>query len=140
MSPANGKGVIFETDVDRQDWKAISRGWCLGPPKFKASLLKRLDGKLGPHHSGKLRQETSAAKAERIITEELKRLKWKEAELGQRAKSDPLKLALAARLRRETTQTLPWIALRLHMGTWKSLNAKLHRWRKANERPTQGRN
>jgi hypothetical protein len=125
MSRANGKGVIFETDVDRQDWKAIGRGWCLGPPEFKASLLQRLGGKLGPHHSGELRQEASAAKAERIITEELKRLKWKEAELGRRPMSDPLKLALAARLRRETTQTLPWVALRLHMGTWKSLNANI---------------
>ena len=44
------------------------------------------------------------------------------------------KLAMAARLRRETTLPLPWIAARLHMGTWKSLNAKLYRWRKANER------
>jgi hypothetical protein len=40
---------------------------------------------------------------------------------------------MAGRLRRETTLTLPWIAARLHMGTWKSLNAKLYRWRKANE-------
>jgi hypothetical protein len=63
---------------------------------------------------------------------DLKRLGWEEADLGQRAKSDPAKLAIAARLRRETTVTLPWIALRLSMGTWKSLNANLHRWRKAN--------
>jgi hypothetical protein len=31
--------------------------------------------------------------------------------------------------------TLPQIAARLHAGTWKSLNAKLHRWRKINETP-----
>jgi len=30
---------------------------------------------------------------------------------------------------------LPWIGPRLHLGTWNSLNAKLHRWRKANEKP-----
>jgi hypothetical protein len=52
----------------------------------------------------------------RIISEELMRLKWKGAQLSQRGKSDPAKLALAARFRRETTQTLPWIALRLHIG------------------------
>jgi predicted nucleic acid-binding protein len=34
-----------------------------------------------------------------------------------------------------TTLTLPQIAARLHAGTWKSLNAKLHRWRKINEFP-----
>jgi hypothetical protein len=41
---------------------------------------------------------------------------------------------LAARLRRETTLPLRWVALRLHQGSWKSINAKLHRWKKANEK------
>ena len=92
-----------------------------------------MEGKLGDHHSGELKRESAAAKAERIIAAELKRRHWTEGELEQRAKSAPEKLALAARLRRETTLTLPWIAARLHMGTWKSFNAKLHRWRKAHE-------
>lgn len=55
--------------------------------------------------------------------------------MSERPKSDPGKLALAARLRRETTLTLPWMSARLHAGTWKSLNAKLQRWRKINESP-----
>ena len=54
--------------------------------------------------------------------------------LIERAKSDPAKLAVAARLRRKTTVTLRWISHRLHAGTWKSLNAKLHRWRKVHEK------
>ena len=80
-------------------------------------------------------RESAAATAERIIREDLKRLKWREVELLARPKSDPAKLAMAARLRRETTLPMPQIAARMHMGTWKSLNAKLHRWRKANEKP-----
>jgi len=123
---------------DGQEWQAVRRGWCLGPAGFKASLLRRLEGKLGEHHSGELRRETAEAKAERIIGEELKGLGWKPGELRQRAKSDPAKLALAARLRRETTQSIPWLAQRLHMGTWKSLNAKLHRWRKTHEQASSG--
>ena len=118
---------------DPAQWEPIRRGWCLGPAEFKAKLLERMQGKLGPHHSGQLKRESAEAKAEGIVREELKRLGWSEGELSQRPKSDPAKLALAARLRRETTLTLPWIATRLHAGTWKSLNAKLHRWRKANE-------
>jgi hypothetical protein len=51
-----------------------------------------------------------------------------EAELVERRKSDPAKLALAARLRRETTLTVGWIAQRLHLGTRKSAAVKLHRW------------
>jgi len=57
---------------------------------------------------------------ERIIREELMRLLWTEREFKLRAKSDPAKLALAARVRRETTQTLGWIAHRVHMGTRKA--------------------
>jgi hypothetical protein len=53
-------------------------------------------------------------------------------DMEQCAKSAPEKLALAARLRRETTLTRPWVSARLHMSTWKCLNAKLHRWRKTN--------
>jgi putative transposase len=122
-------------ESDGEEWQAIRRGWCLGAPEFKASLLEKMERKLGDHHSGELKRESVEAKAERIITAELKRRHWTECDLEQCAKSAPEKLALAARLRRETTLKLPWISARLHMGTWKSLNAKLHRWRKANEIP-----
>jgi len=120
-------------ESDENEWQRIRRGWCLGPAEFKASLLERMEGRLGEHHAGEFKRESAESKAERIIQEELKRLKWQQKELRQRAKSDSAKLAIAARLRRETTLTLPWIAARLHAGTWKSLNAKLHRWRKINE-------
>ena len=56
------------------------------------------------------------------------RLGWNEAQLRERRESDPAKLALAARLRRETTLTVGWIASRLHLGTRKSAAVKLHRW------------
>ena len=36
-------------------------------------------------------------------------------------------------MRRETILTLPAVAVRLQLATWQSLNAQLHRWRKANE-------
>ena len=94
-----------------------------------------MEGKLGEHHSGELKRESAEAKAERIIREDIKRLGWSPGDLSQRPKSDPAKLALASRLRRETTLPLKAIAARLHMGTWKSLNAKLYRWRKTNETP-----
>lgn len=118
---------------DPAEWQTMRRGWCLGPAQFKANLLERLEGKLGEHHAGELKRESAEAKAERIIQQELKRLRWSPGEWSQRPKSDPARLAIAERLRRETTLTLPWIAARLHAGTWKSLNAKLYRWRKTNE-------
>src|SRR5260370_998246 len=121
-------------ETDGAEWKPLRRGWCLGPAEFKAKLLEQMEGKLGEHHSGELKRESAEAKAERIIREELKGLGWTERDLKARAKSDPAKLALAARVRRETTLTLGWMAERLHLGTRKSFSAKLHRWRKVRER------
>ena len=77
------------------------------------------------HHAGALRRESAEAKAERIIAGELKRLGWKQGELARRHKSDPAKIALAARLRRETTLTIKAIAARLHLGSWKSAATRL---------------
>ena len=44
--------------------------------------------------------------AELIIAAELKRGRWQEADLKTRPKGDSVKVALAARLRAETTMTL----------------------------------
>jgi len=113
-------------EPDEREWQPLRRGWYVGSEAFKAQLLGRMEGQLGEHHAGQLRQESAAAKGERLIRAELKRLKWREADLGRQAKTHPLKLALAARLRRETTLTVREIASRLQMGSWKSLNNRLY--------------
>lgn len=118
---------------DPEQWKGMRRGWCLGGQEFQRRLLERLHGQLGPDHSGEMRARAGRARAEAIITEEMKRLRWKEGEWSRRAKSDPHKLALAARLRRETTLTIAQISERLRMGSRKSVAPKLHAWRKAHE-------
>jgi REP element-mobilizing transposase RayT len=118
---------------DPAPWRRVRRGWCLGTAKFKTDLLKRLAGKVRTPHAVELERQSMEAKGERIIREELKRLGWRKSELSKRPKGDPAKLAIADRLRRETTLALPWIAARLHAGTWKSLNAQLYRWRKTND-------
>ncbi|MGA2866321.1 MAG: hypothetical protein ABSF95_17750 [Verrucomicrobiota bacterium] len=78
----------------------------------------------GAHHSGRLRHESADAKAGRLIAQELQRLNRKEPDLKEHPKSRPLKLAMAARLRRKTALAIRQIAQRLHMGSWKSLNRK----------------
>jgi REP element-mobilizing transposase RayT len=115
-------------ETDAASLGALRRGWCLGSLEYKQQMLEALEGKLGDHHSGALRQEAATAKAERIVAEELGRLGWQETDLKARRKSDPDKLALAARLRRETTLTLRAIAARVQLGTSKSANARLHEW------------
>jgi len=89
-------------------------------------MLEKIEDKLGDHHSGELRRETAEAKAERIIGQELGRLGWRETDLLSRPKSDPAKLAIATRLRRETALPIKAITARLHLGTSKSANIRLH--------------
>ena len=113
-----------------EEFKPIRRGWCLGEEKFRKELLTQMSERMGAEHYGEERAETAEALAELIIAEELKRRRWKEADLKTRPKGDSNKVALAARLRAETTMTVGWIAERLAMGTRGHLNHLLYRRRK----------
>jgi putative transposase len=97
-------------------YQGLRRGWCIGGETFREELRRRMQERMGPEHYGPARQETAEAKAERLVKEELKRLQWRELDLARRAKGDPGKVALAARLRVETVMTVKWIAERLRMG------------------------
>jgi hypothetical protein len=85
-----------------------------------------------------LRRENATNRAERIIAEELGRWGWTEGDLRRQRKKAPGKLDLAARLRRETILPLKWIAARVHLGTSKSANGKLHDWMRAQTQPPAG--
>jgi hypothetical protein len=85
---------------------------------------------LGAEHYGEERAKTAEALAELIIAEELKRGRWQEADPKTRTKGDSVKVALAARLRAQTTMTVGSIAQRLTMGTRGYLNHLLYRRRK----------
>ena len=122
-----------EQKPDEEALGPLRRGWCLGSETFRQQMLERMEDRMGDHHSGEVRREGAERKAERIIVEELRRLGWKESDLAGRRKSDPGKLAMATRLRKETTLPLKWIAGRVRLGTSKSANSKLHHWMRANE-------
>ena len=108
----------------------IRRGWCFGSEGFRRQMLERMTGQLGDHHAGDLRRQNAETRAERIMAEELERLGWTEADLLSQRKNAPGKLEMAARLRRETTLPVKWIAARVHLGTSKGANRNLHHWMK----------
>ena len=60
------------------------------------------------------------------VAEELRRLGWSAEDLVRRRKNDPGKLAIAVRLRRETTLSIKAIAARVQLGTYNTANARLH--------------
>jgi putative transposase len=116
---------------DGAEWALLRQGWCLGGEAFRQEMLGRIEGRLGEHHAGELRRESAEVRAERIIGEELERLGWTAVDLAQRHKTDPGKVSIGARLRRETTLPMRWIADRLQMGTWKSTRARLQEWKRS---------
>jgi REP element-mobilizing transposase RayT len=99
------------------EWRTLRRGWFLGKPHLKERLLEVMAGRVGRHHSGEEVRETAVQKAERLVKEELRRRGWTEGELARRRKTDPQKVAIARRLRRETVMTVEWVAQRLRMGS-----------------------
>jgi len=111
---------------DGDEFKPLVRGWCLGSEAFRAELLSQVSEQSGAEHSGEEIRESAQAKAERLVLEELKKLRWGQEELGSRRKGDEEKVRIALRLRKETTMTLSWIAQRLEMGTKTHLSHLLY--------------
>src|SRR5208337_3823780 len=119
-------------EADEETLQGLRRGWCFGSGEFRQRMLEQIETVRSESVGGGLRQETAANKADRIVAEELKRMRWTEEDLRQRRKSDPGKLRIAARLRRETILSLKRIATRVGLGSSKSANTKLHSWMQAN--------
>jgi hypothetical protein len=59
-------------------------------------------------------------------------LDWTRDELTRRGKGDKHKVALARRLRAETTMSLAWIAEHLRMGSWSYISDLLRKTKSAN--------
>jgi putative transposase len=110
----------------RAEYRKIRRGWCYGEDAFRRELLLQASQQMGQHHYGEERRESAEDKALRLVAAGLKAAGWQESDLARRPKADPVKIALAQRLRRETTMPLKWICAQLEMGSWKSVNRRLY--------------
>jgi putative transposase len=131
-SAAGRKELARQMEVRRReettlDYASLRRGWCLGSEEFRQELLEAAVERVGANHYGADRQETGEQKAERVLREHLQRRGWKEEDLPGLPKGDKSKVALARRLRQETTMSLKWIARRLRMGSWTYVSNLLHK-------------
>jgi hypothetical protein len=113
-----------------EEFGDIRRGWCLGDDEFRQELLAQMSGKVGQNHYGRERAESDLVRAELVLAADLAKRGRSEADLKTRKKGDPAKVEIAGRLRRETTMTLRWIAIRLTMGSVAYLNNRLYLARK----------
>jgi len=134
---------VTETRRQREleeQFKPLRRGCYLGGEQFRRELLAQVEAKQGLWHYGPELVESAEAKAERLMAEALKERGWTAGHLARARKGDAFKVALAAKLRAETTVTLSWIAERLHTGTRGHLTHWLYRHAHgAVDHPTQGR-
>ena len=116
------------------------RAWSIGGEPFRQECLEKMESQVGENHPGQIRLETAQAKAEGIVAEALAGRGWTLEDLVARPKSDPAKLALAARLRQETTLSVKQIAERLGLGKPKGARTNLHKFMNRRDRgnpPTQ---
>jgi putative transposase len=108
------------------EYRKIRRGWCYGEAAFRRELLLQASQQMGENHYGQERRESEEDKAGRMVVAGLKEAGWRQSDLASRRKGDPVKMALARRLRQETTMPLKWICGRLKMGSWKAVNQRLY--------------
>jgi hypothetical protein len=112
--------------ADEEVFKPLRRGWCLGREEFRQKMLELMEGKLGENNAGGLPRERAEQRAKRILAEELARRGCAEADWAARRRSDPGKLAIAARLSSERTLPVKGIAARVQIGTTQGAKSLLH--------------
>jgi REP element-mobilizing transposase RayT len=115
-----GRLEALRRSGDRMDEPELRRGWLFGPPAFKSAMMTLQQAARNGPASGARRPplDFDAARAEAIVQEELKHTGWTDTLLQETVKNHPRKVAIAARVRAETTASLRWVAARLNMGSW----------------------
>ncbi|MEY2507595.1 MAG: REP-associated tyrosine transposase [Verrucomicrobiota bacterium] len=104
--------------AELQEQTVLRRGWTLGGEDFVdwiADKLTQSRSREGTRRSeGRAVDETLA---ERLARDCLRAVGWSLADLRRARKGDPVKVAIAQRLRAQTPMTRRWIAERLQMGS-----------------------
>src|SRR2546430_2651416 len=116
-SNSRARMEVQRADPQSADGEAIRTGWRFGAEDFLTRLLDRMEDARSEHHSSRERRESDLERAERIIAEKLAEAGWDAQRLRLERKGHPLKVEIAAEVRRQTTASLKWIAARLHIGT-----------------------
>ena len=112
-----------EGHADEKLWSGIRRGWRFGAEDFLERLVEAgvAENANREIHEGDAVAETMEEKARCLIAEFLVKRKVELEELRVRRKGDPLKIELAAELRKQTAMSMGWIAKELNAGAPKSV-------------------
>jgi REP element-mobilizing transposase RayT len=118
-----------EADPSQRDelLKKYCRGWFSGSAHAKAQLAKDINESTPSvdWETADLK-DLNEARWEAIVANEMKDSKISESDLKRERKAAPWKVAIAKKLRRETTAPNPWIARRLQMGSPNYVSNLIH--------------
>jgi putative transposase len=117
--------ALRREESEGSDYKEIRRGWRPGSEEFISRMLDRINGRCGESQTRRELGESMEQRANRIVSEGLRKVGWSAERLKTERKGHPIKVALAKELRGETTMTLRWIAENLAMGTWAHVSNRL---------------
>jgi REP element-mobilizing transposase RayT len=138
-NPAGRRRFLAATEARRQSRRGVGkqrdlfwRKWRLGADDFAEFLASKLARGGEPDESPPAREELDAVRAERLVREALKAEGWSEQDLHGAPKGHPVKVRIAAQLRRETPMKHKWIVTRLNIGSAEYLRLLL--WRHAKSR------
>ncbi|MEI6492202.1 MAG: transposase [Verrucomicrobiota bacterium] len=111
---------------DAEVIKNIRRGWKFGAADFVARLAEHFERSAKPESfNAKEQGEIMEVKARRMISEFLQAHGWDHSRLIAEPKLHPLKIQLAMELRKNTTQSIEWIAAELYAGSRGTLSNEL---------------
>jgi len=113
------------------DFPREESGWFVGGRDFRSRLLEKISRRAAAEHYGPEIRESAAEKAEAIVRDGLRRLRWKEEQLAAVRKGDARKVEIAMRLKAGAEVSSAWIARRLAMGSRSYLDHLLWQARKA---------
>ena len=124
-----------------EEWKALRRGWYVGPEGFLEQLKARLGalvaGKRRESHSGGAQRAHGEAAAQNLLSAGLAALGISKEDLRALPKSAPEKTVLAWWLRGRTTVPLRWVSQELEMGHYTRVAQAVSRMQRGPARKLQ---
>lgn len=112
--------------TEASDLAVMRTGWRLGGEDFLDRILEKWDGKLREHHGGKESWKRTWSAHGVWSRASWRGLAGRAKQFATERKGHAVKVAVARRLREETTMSMEWIAAELQMGTWTHLNRLLN--------------
>jgi REP element-mobilizing transposase RayT len=114
--------------------KAMNRGWCIGSKAFRKAFAEELKQ---PHAVARLENEQlkefNEERWQACLAKALKAVKKSPADTGDAKRSDPWKLAIASKMKRETSVSNKWLGEQLHMGVARGVSSNCAVYRKKRE-------